>query len=97
MRVTGVLASAPPDFAPLLGLLREVAERVGALTPGGSAAARERLGDLAAKLDAALLGQTLRHGTLGAVSVGATLLWVRLPSRHSRGASPSSGAKFSLR
>ena len=35
MRVTGVLASAPPDFAPLLGLLREVAERVGALTPGG--------------------------------------------------------------
>lgn len=74
VRVTGVLASAPPDFAPLLGLLREVAERVGALTPGCSAAARERLDDLAAKLDAALLGQTLRHGALGAASVGATLL-----------------------
>ena len=86
MRVTGVLASAPPDFAPLLGLLREVTKCVDALTPGGSAAVRERLDDLVAKLDAALLGQTLRHGTLGAVSVGATLLWVRLPSCHSRAA-----------
>ena len=72
VRVTGVLALAPPDFAQLLGLLREVVERVGALTPGGSAATRERLDDLAAKLDAALLGQTLRHGALGAASAGAT-------------------------